>query len=1698
MFKPLVRSLPSLSGNISLSCIIEKSFIDKINNNEYIASVKNAELIPLQNSLYNKRIPVSLLTDRWEYNVSTFYNAYQSVFYTNEYSLMTNNVEDYKYIDICSYDQIGDRNKDYEYGCKRVRYLINGTQLSFYAPIYIDNVNSLPDYFIIRININNRYNKYIKVRIAKNAIYNYLGTYLKRYLEQIDDNVIFCLPYTAQATYYGISCQHGGFEQVKDNEFGKLYLHHTTINEFDYTICNGFSRNKLMIRQIIPLAFRFNINDILTETEMNYFKFYKVKISGYYENDYVKYDLYDFDIDYSKSYPIHRLYNPNTGNFIDDAQFNVMDVNYPSLKEMNLYEYRYSNKISPHYCKWKLKHSSDASPYIINMSYGYSYLNYPELKYGEFPTMFKDIHPQAKIIAHDLKLPYGKYKDKYYVIEKFEDNTVYKNFININKYNKLIRNSYSSWFNIYDENLLFSSDNWVQVKDNEAYFKGVFYDLSQISKIYNIDNFAIFVNPICTYKEDNNSIYKSKFAVVNDEDDETVEVRNIIYHHNENAEMFALGSKTSLTSYVKENVYFVKDPNGTFIRYKNYNDNNTYYKVNDLLSNGYVKKENIDGITYDNYNIISHELINVRNNNNIFEDYYDSDIDDFRSQIIYREIFTEDITNKYNGIKERLYVSNIFSSDKKKLKSVFDKFSNNEDVYGKYALYLEDVFIFKNDIDKVFDNDKDNLSKCQPYEYVPYNNENGIILKDYFIKKRKINPENEIHKNDLATYLNNFIFVDPYNLEKYVDLVYKNVDGTNRKANEIKSHIKNVARYEYYCKFIDKNHIKEYYYKLKENNNDNILSLLYNRKRIFKIQLADQSHLNDDIIIKDSYISLDKLIKFYDPDSKNKINIETFIDSLSNNRIVNNKFKLHIYNSPNKDNNNDVNEIDMYLDLCFKKSFILLDKYIYDNIIKYVSEEEKDQELLNVYNYLYLYKLEDTGDENYDILFKYDADDTKISSIYKSLLENNFEFKDTDNYMVPLFNNIYMNDEDRELEYNILLNNVSPCKITTTNRVYYSLNNTLDCFYEINDDMKDIDNIDIINNLETERYSMYNILNPEINDNNTLSDLEQIFSVNDNEENKRLYYLSLMKFAKHENYYISNKENIEAYETYVNENLHKYLEYLKDSEDFNVFYSMLSRADKYLIYKDPDTKINIYDYNGKIYGAYVIDINLDNTNMSFYTTNDDKLNFDYFKSINNHIFNIDRNDIQELVNEYNKLNKIVNGNNTYIDLKSYVSALKHKIDNINNESYIINSNRKIEVDELINEYNKLSSIVGKYNKINYSENISISKELKNNIREFTTKINNLTNASVNLTIILKEYFKKLYPFVKYDLFSYLVKELENIIILPSEFNLKLTKYPVKYTDIIKNNESDNANLGNKLIVKSNTINNINNIADKITVKYNNTLTKNNKVTLGNVADDLIQLYNDIEDNKIYISLTEYKEFTTDIKKIVKINNYLDIDKLINKYKNIKNISEIYVKTLNDLDSGKSLSEYYTLISKSDEKNIKLIRYFNRIVPYIKKVSKINDFMLVKLKDTHDYFDNNITYVRDIYMNEYHPLRIYSEKNKYREHIQFEYKHFNDNLFYNLEEKFILKTNRIFTDNEIKKYRELEAEVSDDIYSPYYLFDQYVKNIIYKTTNYNVKAMFDENEMLFLFNNYRIQYIIKFDSLINDINYYTLNYEFTLL
>ena len=160
MFKPLLRTLPSLSGNFTIGCKLNE--IQRINSNEYYTYIRTADLMPLQNSLYSKGITINLLNGKYEYDIQKYFYIYSNYFYRENYQYDQNN---YKILDIDNRnDSISDaRNKDYEFGCKRISRSTSNYTFSFYAPIYIDDIDSLPEYFVINLKFSDHNIKTIKV-----------------------------------------------------------------------------------------------------------------------------------------------------------------------------------------------------------------------------------------------------------------------------------------------------------------------------------------------------------------------------------------------------------------------------------------------------------------------------------------------------------------------------------------------------------------------------------------------------------------------------------------------------------------------------------------------------------------------------------------------------------------------------------------------------------------------------------------------------------------------------------------------------------------------------------------------------------------------------------------------------------------------------------------------------------------------------------------------------------------------------------------------------------------------------------------------------------------------------------------------------------------------------------------------------------------------------------------------------------------------------------------------------------------------------------------------------------------------------------------------------------------------------------------------------------------------------------------------
>ena len=71
MIKPLLRVLPSLSGNVKIVCDLDD--YNKVSSNNFECFVRKAKLSPLSSNLFNKFINISLLQSSYEWDLKTFF-----------------------------------------------------------------------------------------------------------------------------------------------------------------------------------------------------------------------------------------------------------------------------------------------------------------------------------------------------------------------------------------------------------------------------------------------------------------------------------------------------------------------------------------------------------------------------------------------------------------------------------------------------------------------------------------------------------------------------------------------------------------------------------------------------------------------------------------------------------------------------------------------------------------------------------------------------------------------------------------------------------------------------------------------------------------------------------------------------------------------------------------------------------------------------------------------------------------------------------------------------------------------------------------------------------------------------------------------------------------------------------------------------------------------------------------------------------------------------------------------------------------------------------------------------------------------------------------------------------------------------------------------------------------------------------------
>lgn len=450
MFKSLLRTLPSLCGNVKLVCHIEPD-TDISNsltrNDEPVCRVTRASMYPVSQNVSQYGIKVNLLSSKYDYDLKNFYDMYSDTFYSSQYKYSKSEIEK-----IDKSAAANERDKDFEFGCQRAMYSVTGSQFEFFAPVWIDCAADIPDEFIISMSIDNGIYKVNDKRIIikiKDIIYNKNGEkidtetsasaevlqyntnmlydYLYRYAVSMNGDDKFSkvvkFNYNEQdsklnvsnAVYWGIDLVRGGFTYATDSVINYLYYNQLPMNSFDNTVTEGFKRHKMAIKQIIPLCFSFNIEDMLTKEELKRVNLSRIRFSGKYVSlydtaPYREYDLtpelYDFSINYCDYNVPASGFNDETCKYKYDVNLynsstetaNVMDQQFPSLREKWFWKYRFMNKISPNVTRWAL-HSSDTCianntsegfhnfPYIINNNTAFSLCNGSSFKYGAIPDV---------------------------------------------------------------------------------------------------------------------------------------------------------------------------------------------------------------------------------------------------------------------------------------------------------------------------------------------------------------------------------------------------------------------------------------------------------------------------------------------------------------------------------------------------------------------------------------------------------------------------------------------------------------------------------------------------------------------------------------------------------------------------------------------------------------------------------------------------------------------------------------------------------------------------------------------------------------------------------------------------------------------------------------------------------------------------------------------------------------------------------------------------------------------------------------------------------------------------------------------------------------------------------------------------------------------------------------------------------------
>ena len=1057
MFKSLLQTIPTLSGNFSLACHLDQ--YNFVNYKTYKTYISNAEIIPLDNNLtLNKKINVNLVNSNYETDVNRYFREISSWFYKDTYAINKDIFEEYNFE--TKLDIKDDHDKNFEFGCNRLSYHKYNYQFIFYAPIYVNEITDLPKYFQINIyNDKNYLFKTINIPIGLNHGLNKLRIYLIKYIDKLKNNIPILWQFKKNVITYqnALDCKNGclinfnSYNVIDSNNINNIY-----INDIDYMISSGYMNNNLILSECIPLSFMFNLEDICSKEELYYIHFNNLLITGQYvdlDDNYNvtnKYDFYNFSTNYHYNYITHNLINLETQTYnkyyINYFNNNVLYSNNEGLNEV----LKYSNTVTKKYCQFKLFESED---YIINCAHIFNYNNK-----HQFPIQKNIIDKTLYGLLINENLIINK--DDY--INRFDEvhQTLYQIYFN---------NNYLNWFEVINPNILklYTEDNssnntfefreylnnlktWVPIINHQAFKNGILYNIPNDDVKY----FNIFVNPILinndqkklfvnVIKKLNNETLSNKYYQKIEPDilpgptgylknTNTVYVldnSNLIYlKYDDIYNLFSIeedqiknkyGISFSIILNILQKHFNIEDK---FIQLPITNQNisksflsdvinntqyqmNIYYSSNNLIEKKPLYNEMVKfNFDYDSLLNIEHITFYYKNQFiNIFDFKY------LLSDIIYP--LYNGILQQYSSFDNNLDNSYIFNDLQQltniveiELQNIIDDFSIDllENIVLNNFMNISNEYIYSEirNILIIYIQLLKYKERLQNYRYIEYYNDNNIVINnDYLIKLNHFNDE----------YYE--LFIDP-NISKY------NLIGSIKSSDLVE-------------RYITINNIDEFnYWKNNYYNQDLCIIEGYN---VGETSGLGESELNNIFNIMPKYAKLDEYIKhyiklYYPEYNHIDISLKNIIESID--PIFLNG--ICTWNIP-VDYDHPENLLSINVQLCFKTKLIKYTKEFYDLYIK-----DKPENTFLIYKEINQNQYYTITNDLYDIIV--DDDNNKIT------LFDKFDFN---NLVKPTFNTYYLTSEFK-YTYNSVNQNIRLIKDSLSNQEIYVYNQPFNLLKEIN------------------------------------------------------------------------------------------------------------------------------------------------------------------------------------------------------------------------------------------------------------------------------------------------------------------------------------------------------------------------------------------------------------------------------------------------------------------------------------------------------------------------------------------------------------------------------------------------------------------------------------------------------------------------